>query len=138
MNWPPETAARKTAGLTCATVGNKTANEVSENIAMNGCFRLELSAQTLLRLLASGQLCAADFRCLDCESKHCLRRLVLMSCAKTINPGSGCNGCCAECGKSEDRKFVTETDLPVLICVKSLPPASPHDSSTKQPTSSKN
>ena len=30
--------------------------------------RVEVDAKTLNRLLAGGQVCAADFRCLDCKS----------------------------------------------------------------------
>jgi len=39
--------------------------------------------ETLLRLLANSQVCAADFRCLVCKSKQCLRRLCIQN-------GSGC------------------------------------------------
>lgn len=42
--------------------------------------RVELSADILNRLLASGQVCAADLRCLDCESKKCIWRLCLVNC----------------------------------------------------------
>ena len=56
--------------------------------------RLELSPQTLQRLLSSGQLCAADFRCLDCATKHCVWRLMARHCAHSL----GCEGCCAKCG----------------------------------------
>lgn len=65
---------------------------------MRSALRLEIPAETLLRLLASGQLCAADVRCLDCDSKQCLWRLLLMSVDKMINVVSGCNGRCSECG----------------------------------------
>ena len=44
--------------------------------------RVEVAETTLLRLLSHGQVCAADFRCLDCESKQCFRRLCLKSCVK--------------------------------------------------------
>lgn len=44
--------------------------------------RLEMSAATMRRLLENGQLSAADFRCLDCESKQCIWRLFLECCAK--------------------------------------------------------
>jgi hypothetical protein len=66
---------------------------------MRHALRLEIPAETLLRLLASGQLCAADIRCLDCDSKQCLWRLLLMSVDRMINVVSGCNGRCSECGK---------------------------------------
>jgi hypothetical protein len=46
--------------------------------------RLEMSETTLRSLLTAGQVCAADFRCLDCESKKCLWRLCLESCVITV------------------------------------------------------
>lgn len=67
---------------------------------MRSALRLEIPAETLLRLLASGQLCAADVRCLDCASKQCLWRLLLMSVDKMINVVSGCNGRCSECANN--------------------------------------
>lgn len=39
--------------------------------------RVEIARETLLRLLASEHLCAAELRCLDCPSKKCLWRLCL-------------------------------------------------------------
>ena len=43
--------------------------------------RVEITRETLSRLLTTGSVCAADFHCLDCESKQCLRQLCLESCA---------------------------------------------------------
>ncbi len=54
--------------------------------------RLEMTPEVLYRLLVSGVLRAADFRCLDCESKTCVWRLCLMSCGEKMNPG-GCRNC---------------------------------------------
>jgi hypothetical protein len=51
--------------------------------------RLEMSEDMLRRLLTAGQVCAADFRCLDCESKDCLWRLCLESCAANVTAGVG-------------------------------------------------
>lgn len=48
--------------------------------------RVEIDAETLLRLLQRQLLCAAELRCLDCESKHCLWRLCLSACLD-------CEGC---------------------------------------------
>lgn len=44
--------------------------------------RIEIAEDTIARLLAQGQVCAADLRCLDCKSKECLWRLCLESCIK--------------------------------------------------------
>lgn len=46
--------------------------------------RLEMSEKTLKSLLTAGQVCAADFRCLDGESKQCLWRLCLETCAVAV------------------------------------------------------
>lgn len=46
---------------------------------MAGRIKLEIDTETLRRLLDSGQLCAADIRCLDCASKHCVWKLCLQS-----------------------------------------------------------
>jgi hypothetical protein len=42
--------------------------------------RIEMSKQTLIRLLASGAVCAADLSCLDSTAKQCLMQLMLQSC----------------------------------------------------------
>jgi hypothetical protein len=49
--------------------------------------RVHVDAKTLNRLIAAGQVCAADFRCLDCESKQCIWRLCLTNCASKLNTG---------------------------------------------------
>lgn len=48
---------------------------------------LALSARTLLRLLENGQLCAAEFRCLDRETHRCVRRLLMKSCVRRFQKG---------------------------------------------------
>ncbi|MFN2350288.1 MAG: hypothetical protein ABR558_12095, partial [Thioalkalivibrio sp.] len=44
--------------------------------------RVEISAMRLLALLAENRLHALDMRCLDPESRQCLRRLLLEACAQ--------------------------------------------------------
>ena len=51
--------------------------------------RLEMSENTLRSLLTSEQVCAADFHCLDCESKQCLWRLCLECCANRATRAVG-------------------------------------------------
>ena len=46
--------------------------------------RVEVTEETLNRLLTRGQVCAADFRCLDCKSKKCLWQLCLKSCTARV------------------------------------------------------
>lgn len=41
---------------------------------------LEIRRDKLLELLRDGSLCAADFRCVDCRSKHCVWQLMLSAC----------------------------------------------------------
>ena len=48
--------------------------------------RVEMHEDMLKRLLAAGQVCAADFRCLDGESKQRLWRLCLECCAYNMGP----------------------------------------------------
>ena len=52
------------------------------------CVRVEMKEETLLRLLSQGMVCAADFQCLDCRSKECLRRLCLKCCLEMRNNGA--------------------------------------------------
>ena len=53
-------------------------------IAGQGRVRLEISAEHLSRLLASRQLCAADFHCLDGESRGCVRALCQKNCSRYL------------------------------------------------------
>lgn len=109
MKWLRDHSARQNAGSSATAAGSMASG-------VNGCLRLEVSAQTMLRLLANGQLRAADFRCLDCESKQCVWRLLLMSCKKTLNAESDCNckGNCSECGGSRNGAN-KKLELPVLM-----------------------
>jgi len=63
--------------------------------------RVELTASTLGCLMAAGHLCAADFRCLDCESKNCVWRMCLMNCIKQGKTRWE-NACpCGSCGQCD-------------------------------------
>ena len=46
--------------------------------------RLAFPVATILRLLESGALCAADFRCQDADLKSVVRKLCLACCAKNL------------------------------------------------------
>ena len=50
-----------------------------------------------------------------------------MSCAKTINQGTGCNGYCTECGRARRGKFREVAGVFVLIRIKSLLSAPNHN-----------
>lgn len=115
MNWSLEKPAGRYAAAPAASVVPKTEAVVSNTAAVNARLRLEVSAQTLLRLLVGGQVCAADFRCLDCKSKQCVWRILLMSCEKTLHTAAGCNGSCNNCGGSSagPRRRSAAAALPV-------------------------
>jgi hypothetical protein len=53
--------------------------------------KVEIDAAILLQLLQGRRLCAADMRCLDCESKRCLLRLLLKACAREMANGDPLN-----------------------------------------------
>lgn len=74
--------------------------------------RLEIPTRILSRLFDEGRLCAADVRCLDCDSKRCLWRMMLMS-STGSKARDGCDGNCAQCGKRERSPVVRRIDLPV-------------------------
>ncbi|PIE82752.1 MAG: hypothetical protein CSA09_05540 [Candidatus Contendobacter odensis] len=46
--------------------------------------QLEIKIEKLKTLFSKGELCAAEFRCLNCESKKCVWDLCLSTCAKKI------------------------------------------------------
>ncbi len=50
--------------------------------------RLEMNENMMKHLLTTGQVCAADFRCLDGQSKQSLWRLCLESCALKVTGDS--------------------------------------------------
>ncbi len=78
-------------------------SEITTPVSGGDSVRLELSSRTLQRLLSSGLLHPADFRCLDCATKHCVWRLVARRCAHSLS----CNGCCAECHMRVEMRTAT-------------------------------
>lgn len=59
--------------------------------------RLELSADTVSALLEAGHLAVADIRCLDCETRHCMRQLLLEACCRQLRSRHACGGDCDAC-----------------------------------------
>ena len=51
--------------------------------------RVAIDRKRLQALLETGVICAADFHCLDCESKHCVWKLCLQACKRRLFPSSG-------------------------------------------------
>ena len=71
--------------------------------------RVEITEETLTRLLEGGQVCAADFCCLDCDSKQCLWRLCLESCVNNVGPNVGerpIQGVCQSPGRCLRRRSI--------------------------------
>jgi hypothetical protein len=50
--------------------------------------RVEIGADKLQELLRARRICAADLRCLDCDSKDCLWRLCLDAIAEELGRDS--------------------------------------------------
>ncbi len=82
-------AAPECGGAPCSSCERQTPllDETTEQV------RLEINADRLRHLLKMGALCAADFRCLDCESTQCVWRICLMNCIKHFveRPSGLCN-----------------------------------------------
>lgn len=89
MNWLLKKPAGRHRGKFHPTSIGRMADDVGGAATASDYLRLEVSVETLSRLLASGQLCAADFRCLDCESKQCVWRLLLMNCDWSSGTNNG-------------------------------------------------
>jgi hypothetical protein len=71
--------------------------------------RIEVGEEVILRLLEAGHVCAADFRCLDCESKKCIWRLCLESCAYKLKLNHATEtyhrGRCRACGRHLTNRY---------------------------------
>lgn len=52
----------------------------SDFISSDNVIRFEISAEKMNDLLVHRQICAADIRCLDTNSKQCLKKLCLKTC----------------------------------------------------------
>ena len=53
---------------------------LSDNIEKPDVLHIEISSEKINELLAQRLICAADVRCLDAESKQCLKKLCLKTC----------------------------------------------------------
>ena len=77
--------------------------------------QIEIGIEKLESLFNKGDLCAADIRCLNCESKKCIWNLCLTSCARRMEcklESFDCHD--AYCEKSAE-KLLKNTS--VLVCV---------------------
>ncbi|TRY15020.1 hypothetical protein FN961_06815 [Shewanella hanedai] len=57
---------------------------------------LSISADKLAKLIQSGELCAADFRCLDQDSKHTVWQLCLLCCSQRVGCVKSCSQTCPQ------------------------------------------
>ncbi len=53
---------------------------VNDKKESDGAIRFEISSEKMNELLLQRQICAADIRCLDTNSKQCLKKLCLKTC----------------------------------------------------------
>lgn len=65
---------KKENGMDCLIDNKKTAD----------ILRFEISSEKMNELLAQRQICAADIRCLDTNSKKCLKNLCLEACLNNV------------------------------------------------------
>ncbi|MEZ9819297.1 hypothetical protein AB4238_01540 [Shewanella sp. 10N.286.45.A1] len=70
--------------------------------ASNKHLNISIPQQKIAQLIQQGHLCAADFKCLDSESKNTVWQLCLWCCEKRIS----CNRQCAsECNSQCSSKI---------------------------------
>ncbi|WP_283102679.1 hypothetical protein [Shewanella abyssi] len=55
---------------------------------------ISISQQKMAQLIQQGHLCAADFKCLDAESKQTVWQLCLWCCEKRIHCEKACSSDC--------------------------------------------
>lgn len=65
---------------------------------------LAISEETLAKLILAGELCAADIKCLDKESKQAVWRLCLWCCAKRAS----CQHCQTPCDLRDETLFTID------------------------------
>ena len=79
----------------------------SENSVKRDVVQLEISIATLERLFKKGELCAAEIRCLNDESKGSIRKICLASCVYNIECSYAEYGCQASCDQSTGRRLLS-------------------------------
>jgi hypothetical protein len=62
----------------------------------NSQVNLSISADKLAKLIQSGYLCAADFHCLDQDSKQTVWQLCLLCCSQRVGCLKSCSQNCAQ------------------------------------------
>ena len=65
--------------------------------------QIEMSVEKLESLFNKGELCATDFRCLNCESKAFIWNLCLTSCARRMQGNLVNCDCYSACEQSTEK-----------------------------------
>ncbi len=63
--------------------------------------QIEIGVEKLESLFNKGEVCAYDIRCLNCETKKCVRDLCLRTCVRSMQCNHEQVGCQPYCEKSE-------------------------------------
>lgn len=76
--------------------------------------QLEISLEKLEQLFSKGEICAADIRCLNCESKNCVWNLCLNLCAARMSCKIE-HVCSGDCCKSNAQFIHKNSNLKVSM-----------------------
>lgn len=77
----------------------------------NSNVNMSISSKKLTELIQSGALCAADFRCLDLESKQTVWQMCLWCCSKRIHCTQACiSNCPKTCSEALDSRTTTSIE----------------------------
>lgn len=71
---------------------------------MSKLVNIAIPAEKLAKLIQQGQLCAADFSCLDTESKQQVWQLCLWSCKQRVHCSKVCQSKLCTHGKAVDQE----------------------------------
>ena len=74
---------------------------------MANTIKLAISEEKLAKLILAGELCAADFSCLDKQSKQAVWRLCLWCCGKR----SSCQHCNKLCNQKQNINKINDIEL---------------------------
>ncbi|MCL1137313.1 hypothetical protein [Shewanella pneumatophori] len=76
---------------------------------------ISIPEDKIAQLIQQGLLCAADFKCLDSETKQAVWQLCLWSCEKRIHCDKQCQESCKSlCGESLNREPQCDESMNIL------------------------
>lgn len=92
-----------------------------KGLIMSSKVNLSISTRKLAELIQAGHLCAADFNCLDPESKQQVWQLCLWSCNKRVHCTQSCTQQCnsgyCEGAKTTIKNSTVTSDQSTFITV---------------------